>query len=770
MRYRILKAVTLVLAVTCFTPSVEAGKHVRVILDTSKSMRQTDRPQLAPLATLLLYDLATLEVTLDDSFEVIPFHESQKWGRPSDPAPTGTGPIVTPAGRSRVDFARQLRDLATYEAEWTYFYPGLLRATADLENTPGAGRDVRVIVLITDGVPEAHTRDRELRIIHERLSLRMATAGIQVHVLAFGHKAQQHSSFFKQIVQPPSRAPLGELFLDRDGNEMLQTMTRIFNRSFGFTQERIGAVPGVATLDLEGGLNPDRVAVTVFSRRPAPPRLDLAPPPGGSVNSPRGLLSGRASGASYSLRWLLSPQEGPYRFSSDLRMGDGGKVSVLRPTRLDMEVRPAPPLSQTGRAMAGKPFPLLVLVTPATGAGDPGAVNLSFKVVGSRDRSAPGGSSYLWERKSQGPQQNSGTLTPAGRIFKIHPVFPIAPQGVETKQPYIGHIEIDARRPGSEAIVAALQGPLAHRVEVYPHLAIHPVPSRGDAHPESGAGSRSPALNRGETGCARFHLEVDGGKWPEHSGAAAYPLRAAVADTVSLQGALSEARFTLDGLPLTIDGRPGPYPGEWYRGRSLGRTALLTEHTLCVRVGKPMAGTGKAPVEVPVTFTFQRSPYDDFGVVEPFTLVVRVAPPTFTEKWAPVLITATVATLLLGGLWYLRFRPVLPEDLRIAVGRTDAPELTMSSIRPRPRSSWARLLGATGSHAVELPGEGRLLGHLIPNDEELFRFRSARKTHLKTPQGGSLIPPRKTGDVAIHRTYHLSLEDVTYRLRLEYLR
>src|SRR4029077_2391057 len=77
---------TLSLTVLAARPA-GAETHVRVVLDTSKSMLKTDAAHLAKLSTLLLYDLAQTNSTLGDSFEVIPFHPRQKWVRPSDPPP-----------------------------------------------------------------------------------------------------------------------------------------------------------------------------------------------------------------------------------------------------------------------------------------------------------------------------------------------------------------------------------------------------------------------------------------------------------------------------------------------------------------------------------------------------------------------------------------------------------------------------------------------------------------------------------------------------------
>ncbi len=283
---------TLSLTVLAARPA-GAETHVRVVLDTSMSMRNNDRPRLATLSTLLLYDLAQTNSTLGDSFEVIPFHPTQRWARSSDPPPTGTGVPIRAEYGNRTALARSLNGLA-YDAHWTYWYPGLREAIGELEVTSGGTSDVRVLVLVTDGLPEDATRDEEEKRIREELLPRLRAAGIRLYVLAFGPEAAPHRSFFDELLT--GGTGLGEVFVDPDGSRLVETMIQVFSHGFGYTQVGPWRLPA-GSIDLAGGETHTRVAVVLFWRQPQPPALVLHGPKG-AINAPGGVLEGQERGAS----------------------------------------------------------------------------------------------------------------------------------------------------------------------------------------------------------------------------------------------------------------------------------------------------------------------------------------------------------------------------------------------------------------------------------------------------------------------------------------
>jgi hypothetical protein len=723
-------------------PAAAANTHVRVVLDTSESMRRYDSERLAPLSTLLLYDLAPINSTLGDSFEVIPFHSTQRWSRPSDPAPTGTGPRLHGDFRNRAALAQGLARLS-YDADWTYFYPGLREAIVDLEATPGGASDVRVVVLVTDGLPQPETRDAEERLIHEELLPRLEKASIRLYVLAFGPQAYPNRTFFDGLV---GGGRLGEVFADQDGSRLLESMIKIFSASFGYEQDTPRRLP-VGSLDLTGGKASERVAVVLFWKDPKPPALVLKTPQGGSVNTADGIREGKEKKASYQMAWVLSPSPGLHPVDGTAA---GATVALLRPMPVTLEIRSPRAGGRVDQVMAGKEVPLEVLVKPAAGhKGPPGAVNLTFQTRGEKK-----GREFAWDGDVQAPPAGRDRPVAEGRIY---PIFPKFLEPAEGKDFYIGHLTVTAKRG------AKTEDTKEHRVEVYPFVAIAPVPAVGDAIPDGAATVR--ALSRWERGCARFRLDLAAGRLPDPE----YSLRAVLSNRTPTGGGLSGATWTLDGLPLEISGQAGKstVSSKWTGGRALKKDDLFGEHEICIQTGKPAAGTPSTPYVLPLEMTLLKSPYDAFNVIKPFDFKVRVEPLSRFEEWAARLALLLALLGLLAAFWFLRGRPDLPEDMLVGVRRADS----RAGFAPRPLaepSLGARLLGLVGERPVDSEPGGARLGAVKPFREGLYRFRPARGVRVESPEGKA---PEMAGDwaaLSVHRTYRLRQGENEYLFRVEY--
>ena len=732
-----------------------AARHVRVVLDLSRSMKANDPGRLAVLSTILLHDLVQPNPGMGDSFEVIPFDPDWRWPNAAAPPPVSSQRRITAQLGRRKEFVSALQTLP-YEARMTYFYPGIAAALQDLEQVRAGASDIRTIVLVTDGVPEAPTRDAELQHIRNELAPRLEQHGIRLYVLAFGGEADRYRDFFGRIVRSPQGTSLGEYFVDpRGGTQLLSYMLQIFARSFGYSPDAARPLPSTAALDLEAKTTPSRVAVVAFSGRSQPaPKLLLTPPAGGSVSAPEGVQDAFVSGGSYSLLWVLSPNRGDYGLVSDV---SAGSVAVLRPTQLALEIVPAPPHKQAERTLAGTAFPLRVIVRSPTGAlGDPGPVDLSFRMCGERSQRPGASDGYAWVSERKAPPPGAGIATAQDRAYDIVAEFREDPEN--PSKIYAGYLEVEARR--GEAVVGSRVGPRAHRVEVHPLLSISPLPLTSYAS--------SNALERGQQACTQFTFNLDAGHLP-HPDRPSYPIRTVlIADPLLLDHELRQASFVLDGQTLEVEGKPGAQPGAWYKGRPLTAAALLGEHEVCVRIGKPDAGDPSRPLELSVAATLLEDPYDDFRVVQPFTLKVLVSPPTFLQKWRLVLLSGLILAGLAGLLWYLRDRPAVPEDLGYAVGRED------STMQPASRDldgrpMLARLLGWITESAVVAPGEDRVLGRVRPVDAELFRLRPARGVHVEAFNREEQIDLRRgLATLAIHRLYRLRSDHGSYLFRLEY--
>ena len=254
--------------------------HVRVVLNVSGSLSlnrpnkgwPTDDGKLLILSTLLLHDLVQPNPDLGDSFEVIPFDKN--WiCSPNSPLPSRSRRrSIKSEFDNREKFVQQIQSLQN-EAPCTYFYPGISRSIKELKQK-GGDYDSRVIILLTDGVPEKHVLDEESRRIKNELIPEMEKHNIRLYVLAFGKEAKNNKNFFEPINK------VGGFEVVEDSSELLKEngMVKIFKLSFGYTADKVQQ-PTVATLNLEGKVNPDRAAVVVLSNSPAkPPTINLKKP------------------------------------------------------------------------------------------------------------------------------------------------------------------------------------------------------------------------------------------------------------------------------------------------------------------------------------------------------------------------------------------------------------------------------------------------------------------------------------------------------------
>lgn len=749
------------------------NSHVRVVLDLSQSLSSHNHPEwgwptdpgrLLILSTLLLHDLVAPNSSLGDSFKVIPFENDGSWKcpprHPNAPLPTNSSRrSVVSQYEQRVQFVNAIKSFQ-YNASCTYFYPGIRRAIKELKSE-GGEYDTRVIILVTDGVPEKHVFAEESNKI-EQLFPDMKENNIRLYVLAFGQQAVKNQDFFRPINQ------VGGFEIIPNNSQLLEKMIKIFQRSFGYTAE-VPQLPTVPRLDLNGGINPDRAVVVVLSSLPnKPPTINLQKP----INNPTGIQGAGVKGSSYSLRWILGPSKNQYSFSTNIAHG---AVVVLRPTRLQLEIRPfSLQKTQIFKTMAIADFPLKVLVKPPLGVkGDPGAVNISFRTVGERKRQGKNlkcPKRYTWCAAFDSVKPGQGNLSKEGREYEMEDLqFRENPEN--PSKPYVGYLEVIARR--GEAEVASLKDTKAHRVEVYPYLSIIPLPSEL---------STDHALARQEKYCSRkFRLELDAGYLP-HPNRPKYPVRAILEPDANLVNKeLNQARFTLavsplesarlplkpDHLPLEFDSKHkhnNPL-SEWNKGRLLTKDELLGEYELCVQIGKPKIGATSKTFEVPLKFTLLESPYDDFQVIKDFTLKMRVVPPMV---WPWILLSILALLALLALFWYSRNRPTLPPDLGYALGIEGSSKLESMQFGQGSPVAW---LGLVVEKPVTVKSEEQILAWVRPvaNLEYLYQLRLAKGVMIEPLSASEpRFPIRGLKNIEVQCLYRLHTEQQNYLFRMEY--
>ncbi|MCP4697997.1 MAG: VWA domain-containing protein [Gammaproteobacteria bacterium] len=788
-------------------PLAEAAerKHVRVVLDISLSLSKglkkqgippTDEARLAVLSTILLHDLTMFNATSEDTFEVIPFEKNWpgKYGFTKIKHLHSTRPKIKAVYGNREDFVKKLNTLP-YNAKNTYFYPGLKRAVNDLIKAPSGKFGTRVIVLVTDGLPETWAQQQESKRIRNKLVPLLAEHNIRLYVLAFGAQAFSHQSYFTPMVKGLSSSELGKVFVDPDGSKLLSNMAHIFGRSFGYTVEPPYSLSGMKTLDLdlEKGVSPDRVAVVVLSpNSPMPvPDLELEHSSGILVN-PDGIQEAKETGASYSLRWILAPQKGIYSFKTNI---SDGFVAILRPTQVVLEIRKPPakdkqPLTTIMADPHGIPFD--ILVKPLYGIqSDPGKFKIHFRPIikppvnGEKKCEKQ----YGWCDKIYSPPGVS-MLIKEGRVYTAVIKFP--KNLMSPHKPYVGHIEVSARR--EEAEVASLRAANAHPLYVSPYLSLTPFPQNHTI---------KKALRKGDKEvCTKFSFHQEG--LLPHPNNPKYSLRAVAAPGKNIvANALKEAELTLDGFPLEFKSQPVK-SGPWSTGCLLNKTGkseplymgclpkkdakllkkkgikkpgLLSEHELCIRIGKPKAGSSSAPFTVPVKFTLVESPYDDFDVVKSFNLKIQIIAPPL---WPWILFSILGALALAALFWYSRNRPSLPPDLHYAFGAEDpsAPGILPETLAKagdaktfEETSSVRRLLGLVEEKPIAIDNGDRILAWIRPvkSTEALYCLRLAQDVAFEPlSRQDAPVADGKLFNIEVHRIYRLKTKLKNYLFRIEY--
>ena len=737
-----------------------AGAHIRIILDTSLSMERrsggkpgNDPRRLAKLATLLFYDLADPNLTESasssgsaasprSSFKIYPFAKGTGWTRWSK---GGSRPglkveAIDPSegGSSAADHRRYLQqELArlSYDGMLTYFYPGLEQAYEELKDTRGEDRDTRVVVIVTDGLPEDDTKAAELAYIRKNLLGKYRKKNIQLYVLAFGPMAYANSSFFDQLTRPPSGHPLGQNKVDPDGENLLQSMIEIFQWSFGYALVDSGTRPAKRRLNLSGSSTetPSIALVIAYSRARAPPSIGLRSPTGHldrllprhlpQHDRSRGFLGQRVGAkASYAIQKINHPSPQPYSVSG----AHGARLAVLQPVNVSLEIKHLPSLkrglARVPSVMAGEPLDLVVDVTPESGQGHlPSDINLHHEV---QYYHTPGMTRHRMTGK---PGTSTGGPAPApgggGLRFKIRPTFELEPEGTPY---YSAFVDVWALR--RTATVGEYRRGEKGEVHVYPRLSMVPDPLEKGTRPAG-------ALDRNDRGCASFTFKVTGqggGKLPGGDGDE-FPLVATLDSSLDLgSGPLSGAQLTLDGAPLRQKGDTGPGTGKgsWLGGKPLAEAEIRAAHTVCVKIGKQQRGDPS--VRVPVRFVLNVPPYDQFDVAQPFTLIVSVAEPGLLQRMGAWIFFWLFLLGLAALLWFLRNRPDIPSDMCSGVSRRDprgmlTPPATRNLGEASPLQRW---LGLTPSYAVEDETGSMLIGHVKPVDRGLYHFVPASDVQI----------------------------------------
>jgi hypothetical protein len=689
-------------------PADEAPvKRIRVVLDTSKSLHRTDPSGYVKTATAMLYDLSWQILGVKDTFVIVPFNPN--WSEQVDP-PETVGSPMTP-GRSQSERDKFDRDMleTAYESPQTYFSPGMKWSYNDLEKE-GGPNDQKIIVLVTDGLPDKQTIAVDARRLKE-LVPRLAKSGIKVYVLAFGPEVREE--WFEDVFHfNKSDGVIGQLFVGKDASKLLDNMLEIFSKSFGYFRTNLG---DLSRIDVSGGSYRERAVVVALYKPDQEPGFQLTTPEGKKVGGDFYKVRGQADRlgrpapgkpVSYAFQWLHPPEKGYYAFKST--GGVPEQVAVLYPGGFNIGRR-AYGDSPLEVVMAGKPAPMEILVTPASGAGDdPGKITVSFHLhYLKKDDSGP--AAQVGER---GPSPPEGEYVKGvGRVFRIEPQFARDPPGWPEGTAYQGYIDVKVTPLGSNDVLAE-KGPNMYPVRVYPYVSLHPTPPDLTL-----LGEHGPMLRGGDSVCATFHFQLQGNSTDlkERN----YTLGARLDPPVELTHEWRGARFRLDDKEMDTAS-----PSGWQSTGRLEPSQINSEnHKFCVQVGSPTRGqTDRLKIEFGV-WPNTDVIYQRLNVVEPITANISIAAPDFWQLWKPWLLLLLTPFLMFLTYLFWKNRRLLPPDLAVSLASGEG-ELTRSNLGEE--SFGSRWLGLPQTRPVlSLTGD-KELGSVRPVDEELFLFMPAK--------------------------------------------
>jgi len=736
--------------------------HVQVVLDLSQSMKKNDPSKQALLATSLLLDLASPNTFGNqESFTVIPFNKQLRWNDINAP-PTQTRKLIKYRNAAeREAFINQIQSLP-YDARCTHFYPGLKKAIEELKDASKGSYDSQVIVLLTDGVPEKNhcqyagnphgkigTID-EAHMIKRELIPVIIKQGIALYVLAFGPSARRESSFFNEADFPSKN-----IFLVDNGEQLVPSMVKIFNRAFGYQPLREDSLNSVHKLVLNDHNNPGQVAVVAYS----PPSsfnaidFDLHPPRAGKLQSVKQHRSNMKT-ASYQVNWVLSPDLGNYKFILNSgSTGNASKVAVLAPVDLNTNIvswNPATPLGGLPRftkideALAQQRFVLGVEVQTAY-SGKPPDVDVWFRY------SFPGSpdSQKQWTELKASPTGNTIFKGPNAHIYPL----PLDFRYIGSTR-YLSDVEVEIRR--SSVLIAELK----HKVAVYPDMKI--VPSPLSINIDEGA-----LLSANEAGCAEFIFDVT----TNLPGTRRFRMLANL-DTqfADLNGPLLNASFTMNGKTLSLLKTPITN-NDWDKGIMLSIDELKGPHKICVTLAQPKKG---GEVETPLTLQILTAPYDQYpDLITTLTVKVRVDNPGLLEKRILPLLLGFLVLLVVMALWYLRYRPALPDDFRIWIwfpsAETRDIKITKESQSLEPSSLVRRIFTLSDRHPVFAPGQDHLIAWLVPIQDSVFILNPINGVTVEAMPDDEMPKSKAKGFLLMaEQTYRLSRDGVTWNFRAGY--
>lgn len=775
-----------------------ANSHVRILLDTSKSMigwpgtPATDPDKLSVLSALMFFDLIRneqLNISKGDTFKVLPFdHDyttgqklrgSQEFRKASTansywnqsdnlPRPKSRANLISftrtmerDANNGRQEFFESIKSLPR-DSRATYFYPGLIRLIEDIKNEsngPSSDLDIKTIILVTDGIADGNADKTTYSEIAEELAIN----NIDLIILGFG-KAHQYLNELRPLTTFNGKKT-GLVQSTDDTNQVMQVMMELFAQNYHYSYGNKIVSPG-GTIKLSKQAQKTITVATHIGQNQIKYELESA---GRSTSSSDQIRATnvKADGtnrisASYQMREHDSIKNAHYTANIRTRNISQLNISVLKPASFDIKLTD-PSTDSSGieitKVIAGLNYLPAYIYSDALLGGTPEndfilEYHGRYETNGEQVLMKPSIDTATFNEDKTNAihklvTQNPAASKLANRLGKLFEIPPFEDRGIyyEAKlDTFIRHVRSSPNRPSAMHKV--------HSLNVYPNINIQPS--------EPLIIGKNRVLEEGETGCSKpielrdqnNNLERVLGSVATTNGIFSIPLYAYLStsnpnlldiNTGQSSGLINKAIFKLNGKKIGF----GLQDAARFSSKDLDTiTKLLTGpdengYQLCIKMGIPTSAStidsATTINDLSLQFVIGIDPYSHIESYSNNVAEAPIKPADISLRVAPSIWSPwSFAAFLLfpiTGVWFLRYVPTLEQDLRFNLSKDENSISELSTFESaKPLQIILRL---RAKHAMLDPESGKQIGTLRPTKLGLYEiiFNSNYSLADNTTQG-----------------------------------
>lgn len=817
------------LAFTVVGSSSFAADHIRVVLDTSISMKGytnskgetikgEDPGKLSILSVKLLTDLLypIVQNSEGDTYEVHTFEEKyDNWPTSGLPPPSSGYKKISLNNKasSWTDFQSDLNSIVR-NSKVTFFYPSIKAAFESLPSLKAKDdNDSLTIILITDGESDSKyskyggssAKYEEEKKALQKLAGRMDERAVRLYILAFGNA--KDDIFFNAMTTSDSGNSIGRFIKVNDTKNLIAAMSDIFSERFGY--ELIpdsSSIPPYDTINnpkilkkLKGEGEQKFVGVLSTINTPDIPSFKLEKSAGAkSVNIYNDYHSGnkiigedlsKNIGGGYYLKWLDNP-EGDYKFVPQSPVPQD--VLIFRPLSVEVGVGGVGAANET--LMNNSEIDLEVMAgvredvffyTKTPGISGKGGIPKN------RDLSVQYGIRGDWLNKdntyagkNDGKLQVASEVSPDPEKFGarwFHEEIEFEEKNKSDKaEVYKARLPVRAKL--KQRIIGMAIDRNSRRVSVYPRMGFSPIgeTSQNNHIQLRREDNSNTPLKQGEVACSTFRLEKKHGFYNKFNDSIS--LKAYLEDSSSNPSTLNHAAFTLDGKSLnnpSNSGKTNLYIS--YYKKNEKRTVLDQlqhgntskngndeySYKLCVKIGVPKRG---GEVKLKLNLIIDKEPYRRIdNVISPLYVSFNVESPNW-QWWYPLLLL-----LLVLWWWLLRFVPKLEDDLKYTYYKegSEPPKVADSLVAFSEANPVlkliCRLIHKPCTKEINNLTTQAVIGKIRPLEKGLYEVYFNANNELKCIKEKEYLKS-KQGWVSIHVnvSYNLILDGEAFIFRVEY--